>query len=219
MQNVQIIAFSRTLRDFIVVCVLCTYRLFLRSPTSLSPSLSHCCWWFTCNKLAAFVCVVVVVDYVYGFSVKRWYAVSIFRNNTITNIISQYNPLVKITTQLFTAFMLCVLISYMNSGDLQFKQHIFEKLLIAIFIFSQIFCQISVERKSPKKYVLIFRSVGEVWDLSRGLADNRPTHYLLDQADYIKSAVMLPVQSPLFQNLHIWETISGLAISCRYLHI
>ena len=55
-------SFARELyRNCIVVCVFSTHCLLLRSRTCLSPSLSHCCWWFTCNKLASFVCVVVGV--------------------------------------------------------------------------------------------------------------------------------------------------------------
>ena len=61
-------------RDFFVVCVLCTHCLLLPSFTCLSPSLSNCCCWFTCNKLVVFVCVA----FVDRFNVKRCYIVSIF---------------------------------------------------------------------------------------------------------------------------------------------
>ena len=44
--------------DFIVVCVLCTHCLLLQFP-----SFSYGFWWFTGNKLAAFICVVAGVEY------------------------------------------------------------------------------------------------------------------------------------------------------------
>ena len=53
-------------RVFIDICVLGTHCLLLRSFTCLSSSLSHCCCWFTCNKLV----VIVGVAFVYRFNVK-----------------------------------------------------------------------------------------------------------------------------------------------------
>ena len=76
--------------------------------------------------------------------------------------------------------MLCVLILYINGGTYGLKStpndKFFEKLFMAIFIYSQSFCQKSAERKSPKKYL--------AWESNLGFSSNKPTHYLLDYGDF-----------------------------------
>ena len=61
----------------------------------------------------------------------------------------------RLWSEFLTPLMLCVLILYISNvqdvRDVQFKV---EKLFTAIF--SQSFCQKSVERKSPKKYISYF---------------------------------------------------------------
>ena len=60
--------------------------------------------------------------------------------------------------------MVCVLILYISGGTYSLKStpnDRFEKLFIAIFIYSQSFCPKSAERKSPKKYFSYF--VFDVW--------------------------------------------------------
>ena len=77
-----------------------------------------------------------------------------------TYIIGHYNPSVRIVGLVsHTTYVVCVNFIH-KRRDLQFKvdfeQQIFEKLFMAIFIYSQSFCQKSAERKSPKKYFLYF---------------------------------------------------------------
>ena len=80
--------------------------------------------------------------------------------------------------------------------DLQFnvdsKRQIFEKLFHGRFIYSQSFCQKSAERKSAKKYYsyLIFDNWPGI--RTRAFASNKPTHYILDQGDFIKSMIGFP---------------------------
>ena len=83
-----------------------------------------------------------------------------------------------------TIYVLCVLIFIHKRQNLQFKvdseRQIFEKLFMAVFIYSQSFCQKSAERKSPKKYS------------NPGFSSNKPTHYLLGHGDItLKIIVML----------------------------
>ena len=82
-----------------------------------------------------------------------------------------YNSSVRITNQLLTPFMLCVLILYMSGGSYSFKvdseRQIFEKLLMAVLNYSQSFCQKSAERKSPKN---IFVFCFDIWFGARTLA-------------------------------------------------
>ena len=68
--------------------------------------------------------------------------------------------------------MLCVLILSISHGTYSLKSppndRFFEKLFMAIYIFSQSFCQKSAaERKSPKKYFSYF--VSDVWPGTRTL--------------------------------------------------
>ena len=63
-------------------------------------------------------------------------------------------------TWFLTPLMLCTLILYISGGTYSLKStpndRFFEKLFLAIFIYSQIFCQKSTERKSPKEYFSYF---------------------------------------------------------------
>ena len=56
--------------------------------------------------------------------------------------------------------MLCVLILYVSAGTYSLmstpNDRLFQKLFMAIFIYSQSFDQKSAEKKSPKKYFLYF---------------------------------------------------------------
>ena len=89
--------------------------------------------------------------------VWRAYLIKILNFSTLhTYIIGHYNPSVRILTPL----MLCVLILYISGGTYCLKStsndKFFEKLFMAIPIYSQSFCQKSAERKSPKKYFSYF---------------------------------------------------------------
>ena len=73
-----------------------------------------------------------------------------------------------------TTYVVCV--NFVHEWrDLQFKvdseRQIFDKVFIAIYIYSQSFCQKSAERKSPKKYFFYFI-------LMSGLANTLPTRLL-----------------------------------------
>ena len=86
--------------------------------------------------------------------------------------------------------MLCVLILYTSCGTYSLKpisnDRFFEKLFMAIFIYSQNFCRISAERESTKKYFSYFVS-----------KSNKPTHYLLDHGKtFIKIAWHEPNDMP-----------------------
>ena len=74
--------------------------------------------------------------------------------------IGHYNPSLRITDLVTTPLMLCALTLYMNGGTYSLKStpkhKFFEELFLAIFIYSQTFCQKSAGRKSPKKYFSYF---------------------------------------------------------------
>ena len=95
-----------------------------------------------------------------------------------TYIIGHYNPLVRI---ILTPRMLCVLILYISGGTCSLKSstpndRFFEKLFMAVLIYSQSFCRKYTERKQPKKYFLSYF----VLMPGLGFTLNKPTHYLLD---------------------------------------
>ena len=77
-----------------------------------------------------------------------------------TYIIGHYNTSVRIIDLVsHTTYVVCV--NFIHKwGDLQLKltpnDRFFEKLFMAIFIYSQSFCQKSAEKKSPKKYFSYF---------------------------------------------------------------
>ena len=79
--------------------------------------------------------------------------------------------------------MLCVLILYLSAGAYNLKStpndRFFEKLLMAVLIYSQSFYQKSAERKSQNKYFLYF-----VLMSGHGFTSNKPTLYLLDYGDF-----------------------------------
>ena len=92
-------------------------------------------------------------------------------------------------TQFLTSLMLCVLILYISGGTESLNStpndSFFEKLFMAVLIYSQSFCQKSAERKSPKKYFLYFvRSDVKTWGSNPGFTSNKPRHYLLDYGDF-----------------------------------
>ena len=79
-----------------------------------------------------------------------------------TYIIGHYNPSVRIIDLVsHTTYVVCVNFIH-KLRDLQFKVDferqvfVFEKLFMAILVYSQSFCQKSAERKSPKKYFSYF---------------------------------------------------------------
>ena len=108
-----------------------------------------------------------------------------------TYIIGHYNPSVRIIDLVFhTTYVVCV--NFIHKWrDLQFKvdskRQNFEKLSMAIFIYSQK----SAERKSPKKYFSYFV-----------LMSMKPTHYLLDHGDYITCISLVDDLHFLFDDLH-----------------
>ena len=74
-----------------------------------------------------------------------------------TYIIGHYNPSVRIIDLVtHTTYVVCVLILYTSDGIYSLNStpngRFFEKPFMAIFIYSQNFCQKFAERKSPKKY-------------------------------------------------------------------
>ena len=86
---------------------------------------------------------------------------TLYRIQTHTYIIGHYNPSVKIIDLVsHTTYVVCVIFCIRKRRVVQFKvdseRQIFEKLLMAIVIYSQNYCQKSAERKSPKKYFLYF---------------------------------------------------------------
>ena len=87
-----------------------------------------------------------------------------------TYIIGHYNPSLRIIDLIsHTTYVVCV--NFLHKWrDLQFKvfERFLEKLFMAIFIYSQIFCQKPAERKSPQKYFSYF--VFDVWPETRTLA-------------------------------------------------
>ena len=60
----------------------------------------------------------------------------------------------------------------------------FEKLFMAIFIYSQSFCQKSAEKKAPKKYFSYFVLMSGLGLEPWLFISNKPTHYLLDHGDF-----------------------------------
>ena len=78
--------------------------------------------------------------------------------------------------------MLCALILCVTGGTYSSKStpndRLFENLFMAIFIYSQSFCQKAAERKSLKKNFCIL-----LWCLAWGFTSNKPIHYLLDYDD------------------------------------
>ena len=73
-QNVNVLDFSRTLSRF--HCCLCImYTLIIVAFACLSPSLSHCCCWFTC--ITSSLQLVVQLLFIL-LNVKRWPSVFIF---------------------------------------------------------------------------------------------------------------------------------------------
>ena len=75
-----------------------------------------------------------------------------------------YNNSVRIMTSLLTPLMLCALILYMSSRTYSLKStpnYRFFKKLFHVNFTSKNLCQISVERKSPKKYYHIFVSLSD----------------------------------------------------------
>ena len=75
----------------------------------------------------------------------------------------------------------------------------FEKLFHGTFIDPQSFCQKSVERNSPKKY-LFFSYFVLMSDL--GFASNKPTHYLPDYGDCIGGPLDLGKEDNPFSTIH-----------------
>ena len=85
--------------------------------------------------------------------------------------------------------MFCVLILYISEGTFGLKstpndRFFFEELFMAIFIYSQSFCQKSAERKSLKKYFSYFV-------LMSGFSSNKPTHYLIDHGIHIYNIIKM----------------------------
>ena len=88
------------------------------------------------------------------------YPMIYYIRHILKNIIDHYNPSVRIIDLAsHTTYVVCVNFIH-NWWDLQFKvdseRQIFEKLFTAISFNSQSFCQISAERKSPKRYFSYF---------------------------------------------------------------
>ena len=83
--------------------------------------------------------------------------------------------------------MLCVLIIYISGGTYTLKStpkdRYFEKLLMAIIIYSQSFCKKSAERKSPQKFFFVF--CFDVWPGARTRAYNKPTSLHLNYLLYL----------------------------------
>ena len=79
--------------------------------------------------------------------------------------------------------MLCVFILYMSGGIYRLKSppndRFFVKLFMAIFTYSQSFCQKSAERKAPKKYFFVFCFDVQPWTrtLTLGLIRQYTTYY------------------------------------------
>ena len=86
--------------------------------------------------------------------------------------------------------MLCVLILYISGGTHSLtsipNDRFLEKLIMAIFIYSQSFCQKSAERKSMKKYFSYIEARPDIkaWGSNPDYSSNKPTHYLLDHGDF-----------------------------------
>ena len=106
-----------------------------------------------------------------GLALREWsYLCSAF--SWYAYMIGHYNHSVSIIDLVsHTAYVMCVHFIH-KWRDLQFivdsERKFFEKLFMAIFIYSQSFCQKSAERKSPKKYLLYF--CFDVWPGARTLA-------------------------------------------------
>ena len=87
-------------------------------------------------------------------------------------------------TYFLTPLMLCVLVLYISGETYSLRSTLndgfFEKLFMAVLIFSQSFCQKSAEKKSPQKCFLFWCLV---WGSNPGFTSNKPTHYLLDYGD------------------------------------
>ena len=77
-----------------------------------------------------------------------------------TYIIGHYNPSVRTIGQVSHTTCVCVLILYINGETYILKStpndRLFDKLFMAICIYSQSFCHKSAERKSLKEYFLYF---------------------------------------------------------------
>ena len=67
----------------------------------------------------------------------------------------------------YTTYVVCVNFIH-ECLDPQFKVELFEKLLVAFYLFLGVFCHKSTERPSPKIYFL-------PWDLNQDLRSNKST--------------------------------------------
>ena len=105
-----------------------------------------------------------------------------------TYIISHYNLSVRIIDLVsHTTYVVCV--NFIRKWrDLQLKStpndRFYEKLVIAVLIYSQSFCQKSAVEIAEK---ILFVFCFDVWPggLNLGFTSNKSTHYLLDYIYYI----------------------------------
>ena len=109
--------------------------------------------------------------------------------HTYIYIIGHYNSSIRIIDLVsHTTYVVCINFIH-KLRDLQFKvdseRQIFWETFNGNFIYSQSFCQKSVEKKLPKKY---FRF--SFWYLAcnsnPGFSSNKPTHCLLDHDDFLR---------------------------------
>ena len=127
-------------------------------------------------------------------------------------IIGHYNPLVRITNQVFKPLMFCTLIFICEWQDLQFQN----------------FCEKSAERKSQKKYFLFsYFVLMSTWDTNPGFASNKPTQYLLDYSVYTLSDIRkfiteiletgFIVDSTRHERVHTVRTPENIEAVCVYI--
>ena len=97
-----------------------------------------------------------------------------------TYIIGHYNLSVKIIDLVsHTTYVVCVNFIY-KSRHLKStpNDRFFEKLFMAVLIYSQSFCLKSAARESSKKYFLYFVLI-LAWGSNPGFTSHKPTHYPL----------------------------------------
>ena len=83
-----------------------------------------------------------------------------------------YTNTVRITIYLLKPLMLCALILFVIGGTYSLtstpNDRFLRNFLMAVFIYSQSFCQKSAERKSPDKYFSYFNFWWLTWDTDPG---------------------------------------------------
>ena len=139
--------------------------------------------------------------------VRNWPKISLFRHHldwslqkylndakiyffcSHTYIIGHYNLSVRIIDLASHAtYVVCFNFFIHKWRDLQFKVDSEREIFMAIFIYSQSFCQKSAEEKIAEE--ILFASCFDwclVWSSNPSFSSNKPAHYLLEHGDFLCS--------------------------------